>query len=141
MTVKNKALGIALAIRRAKSHSVYEPKKILETEGYFYEAEIDYPTYHTFTMNNQSGEILRGVYYADSKKCHTFLERHQVVEDIYSTTEHECLHASIFQCQEWEFDELDKGDLLDKDMIRLDERQEHNIIRIMLWEDEYFSSD
>ncbi len=134
MTVKNRAIGLANAMRRAQSHV---PKKILETEGYFYEADIDYPSYHTFTMNNQSGEIYRGVFYADTKFGHTFLERHQVIEDVYSTTEHECLHAAIFQCLEWEYEELDKGELLDKDMIRIDERQEHNIIRIMLWEDEY----
>lgn len=135
MTVKNRALGLANARRRARSTV---PKKILETEGYFYEADIDYPSYHTFSMNNQSGEILRGVYYADSKKSHTFLERHQVVEDVYSTTEHECLHAAIFQCLEWEYEELNLGELLESDMTRIDEREEHNIIRILLWEDEYF---
>jgi len=133
MTVKNRSIGLSNARRRAKT-----PKKILETEGYFYEAEIDYPSEHTFTMNNQSGEIFRGVYYADTKLGHTFLERHQVIEDIESTTEHENLHAAIFQCIEWEFIELDFAKILESDLIRLDERQEHNLIRILLWEEEYF---
>ena len=134
MTVKNRAIGMANASRRSKTHI---PKKILETEGYFYEAEIEYPTYHTFSMNNSSGEILRGVFYYDTKLGHTFLERHQVMEDIYSTTEHENLHAAILQCIEWEFDDLDKGWITEMDMVRCDERQEHNAIRILLWEDEY----
>jgi len=141
MTVKNKAQGLANASRRASSHKSkkFIPRKILETEGEFYEAEVDYPSNHTFTMNNQSGEILRGVSYSDTKEAHTFLERHQVIEDVESTTEHENLHQAIFQCQEWEYDELDKMHILESDMIRIDERQEHNIIRIMLWEEEYFT--
>lgn len=136
MTVKNKVIGLANASRRAKNRM---PRKILETEGEFYEADIDYPSHHTFTMFNQSGDMFRGVYYMDSKLAHTFLERHQVIEDVESTTEHENLHQAIFQCQEWEYDELNLGHLLDSDMIRMDERQEHNIIQIMLWEKEYFS--
>lgn len=135
MTVKNRSTGISNAIRRAK----YQPKKILEDEGDFYEADIDYPSYHTFTMNNQSGEILRGVYYADTKNSHTFLERHQVIEDVLSTTEHENLHAAIFQCFEWEYEELYLGNIREKDVTRIDEREEHNIIRILLWEEEYFT--
>jgi len=134
MTVKNRAEGIINARTRAK----HRPKKILESEGDFYDADIDYPSYHTFSMNNQSGEILRGVFYADSKKSHTFLERHQVIEDVESTTEHENLHAAIFQCMEWEYDDLEDAKILEKDIIRMDERQEHNMIRILLWEREYF---
>lgn len=135
MTVKNRTIGLANAQRRAKQHN---PKIIMEDEGDFYVVEVDYPSYHTFVTNNQSGEILRGVYYADTKKGFTFLERHQVIEDILSTTEHENLHAAIFQCLEWEYDELEDMKLLEKHLTRIDERSEHDIIRLLLWEKEYF---
>jgi len=135
MTVKNRAIGLANASRNAK-----RLKPILENiDGDYYIADIPYPSYHTFVMNNQSGEILRGVYYADNKKGYTFLERHQVIEDVESTTEHENLHAAIFQCIEWELDDLQDGKMLDKDLFKLNDREEHNIIRIMLWENEYLN--
>ncbi len=135
MTVKNRTLGMLNASRRAKKRL----KPILENiDGDYYIAHIDYPSYHTFVMNNQSGEILRGVYYADTKTGYTFLERHQVIEDVESTTEHENLHAAIFQCTEWELDDLEDGKILDKHLVRINERTEHNIIRILLWEEEYF---
>ena len=137
MTVRNKASGLANARIRAK-----RLKPILEDiDGDYYVAHIDYPNYHTFEMNNQSGEILRGVYYADTKTGYTFLERHQVVEDVESTTEHENLHAAIFQCEEWELDDLEDGKMLEKDLVRVNDRTEHNIIRILLWESEYFGDD
>jgi hypothetical protein len=88
-------------------------------------------------MFNQSGEILRGVYYSDSKRGYTFLHRHENKKDVLSTTEHENLHAAIDQCREWEFDDLANGKMLEKDMIFMDDMEEHNMMRIALWRDEY----
>ncbi len=135
MTVKNRASGIALATARSQKRTF---KPILETEGDFYVAEIDYPSYQTFRLFNQSGEIYRGVFYADSKRSYVFLHRHECIPDIIATSIHECLHAAIFQCIEWELDDLAEGKLLDKNIVRMDDNEEHNMIRIALLPEEYF---
>lgn len=135
MTVKNREAGRALAKSRAEKNKF---KPILETEGDFYVADIDYPTYQTWRIFNQSGESYRGVFYSDSKRSYVFLHRHECIEDIIATSVHESLHAAIFQCTEWEFDELSLGKLLDKDLIRMDDNEEHSMIRIALLPEEYF---
>lgn len=135
MTIKNRSEGISRAKERAKHH---ESTVITESDGDIYIAHVEYPNHHTFRVFNQSGETYRGVYYADSKRGYTFLHRHENIEDILSTTEHENLHAGIFQCREWEFDEIEEGKLLDKHVLRMDDNEEHNMIRIALQEEEYF---
>jgi hypothetical protein len=135
MTVKNRASGLAMARARSQK-KVYKP--ILETDGDFYIADIDYPSFQTFRLFNQSGENLRGVFYADSKRTYVFMHRHECIPDIMATSEHESLHAGIFQCMEWELDDLTEGKLLDKDCIRMDDNEEHNMIRIALLPEEYF---
>lgn len=135
MTVKNRALGRVNARERAKRKII---KPILETDGDFYEADVDYPSYQTWRITNQSGENFRGVFYSDSKRTYVFLHRHECIEDIIATSVHESIHAGIFQCVEWEYDELEKGKLLDKYMIRMDDNEEHNMIRIALLPEEYF---
>jgi hypothetical protein len=113
-------------------------KLIDETDGDYYNADIDYPSYQTWKLFNQSGEILRGVYYGDTKRSYVFLHRHECPEDEIQTSIHESLHAAIDQCREWEFDDLGEGKLLDKDIIRMDDIEEHNMIRIALLADRYF---
>ncbi len=135
MTVKNRAAGVQNARSRAKKRN-YAP--VMEDDGVAYSVDVDYPSFHTWRLFNQSGEILRGVCYSDSKRSYTFLHRHEVRGDWLSTTEHENLHSAIFQCVEWEYDEMAEGKLLEKDMIRIDDNEEHNMIRIMLQEEEYF---
>jgi len=135
MTVKNRAQGIALAKERAKNK---ELKIIEETEGDFYEAHIEYPSWQTWHIANQSGEMLRGVFYPDSKRHYVFLHRHECVEDIVATSIHESIHAGIFQCIEWEYDEMEKGMLLEKYLTRMDDTEEHNMIRIAVMPEEYF---
>ena len=135
MTVKNRASGIAIARARSEKRRF---KPILETEGDFYVAEVDYPSYQTWRIFNQSGEIYRGVFYADSKRSYVFLHRHECIPDIIATSIHECLHAAIFQCIEWELDDLAEGKLLDKNIVRMDDNEEHNMIRIALLPEEYF---
>ncbi len=128
MTVKNRSVGI--------KNARFNP--VMETDGHFYVAEIDYPSHQTWRIANQSGESFRGVFYADSKRSYVFLHRHECVEDIIATSIHESIHAGIFQCLEWEFDELSNGKILDKDCIRMDDNEEHNMIRIALLPEEYF---
>lgn len=135
MTVKNRSSGYQRARERAR---LRKTPKVIEENGDFYLEAPDYPSYHTWRLQNQSGEILRGVFYADSKRNYTFLHRHEVEEDWLSTTEHENIHSAIFQCIEWEIDEMADGKLLDKDSIRMDDNEEHNMIRIALQEEEYF---
>lgn len=135
MTIKNKASGLAIARARSLKRT---PKPIYETEGDFYVAEIDYPSYQTWRIFNQSGEILRGVFYYDSKRSYIFLHRHECVPDIIATSIHESLHAGIFQCIEWELDDLAEGKILDKNIVRMDDNEEHNMIRIALLPEEYF---
>lgn len=115
------------------------PKVIEETDGDFYEAFIDFPSYQTWKLFNQSGEILRGVYYGDTKRSYVFLHRHECPEDEIQTSIHESLHAAIDQCREWEFDDLGLGKILDKDLLRMDDIEEHNMIRIALQAERYFS--
>lgn len=131
MTVKGRAGGIARMTRKRI------PKMILETDGDFYQADIDYPSEHTFKMFNQSGESFRGVYYSDSKRGYTFLHRHENVPDVISTCEHENMHAAIDQCREWEWDDLNLGKMLESDMIMMDDMEEHNMMRYAIWGDEY----
>ena len=135
MTVKNRASGLAMARARSQKR-IFKP--ILETKGDFYIADIDYPSYQNFRLFNQSGEILRGVFYGDSKRTYVFLHRHECIPDIISTSIHESLHAGIFQCMEWELDDLADGKLLDKDIIRMDDNEEHNMIRVALLPEEYY---
>ena len=52
--------------------------------------------------------------------------------------EHENLHAAIFQLIEWEIDELTEEKLIEKYIIRMDDNEEHNMIRVALQEEEYF---
>ena len=135
MTVKNRATGLAMARARSQKR-IFKP--ILETKGDFYIADIDYPSYQNFRLFNQSGEILRGVFYGDSKRTYVFLHRHECIPDIIATSIHESLHAGIFQCMEWELDDLADGKLLDKDIIRMDDNEEHNMIRVALLPEEYY---
>ena len=135
MTVKNRASGLAMARARSQKR-VFKP--ILETDGDFYIAEIDYPSSQTWRLFNQSGEILRGVFYADSKRSYVFMHRHECIPDIIATSVHESLHAGVFQCIEWELDDLEDGKILDKDTTRMDDNEEHNMIRVALLPEEYF---
>ena len=132
MTVKNRAAGLE-RMKRTKP-----PKLITETDGDFYLAVIELPSYHTFRIFNQSGEILRGVYYSDSKRSYTFLHRHENMEDVFSTTEHENIHAAIDQCREWELNEIIDNKMLTKYELHMDDNEEHNGMRIAIWEKEYF---
>ncbi len=130
MTVKNRA-------------SVYSKKrtfqpKMIEEKGDFYLETPDEPSYQTWRIQNQSGEILRGVYYGDSKRSYVFLHRHENIEDVLSTSEHESIHSAIFQCIEWELDDIQAGTMLEKDSIIMDDNEEHAMIRIALQEVEYF---
>jgi len=137
MTVKNKILGIQIAERRAKARK-YNPKLILEAKGDFYLQTPDYPSYSTFRMFNQSGENYRGVFYADSKRNYVFCQRHENIEDVLSTTEHENIHAAIFQCVEWEIEDLADDKLIEKYTIKMDDNEEHNMIRVAIWGEESF---
>jgi len=101
MTVKNRSLGYARASARAKARAKAKTPKVISEDGDFYLEQPDFPSYHTWRISNQSGENLRGVFYGDSKRNYTFLHRHEVEEDWLSTTEHENIHAGIFQCIEW----------------------------------------
>ena len=132
MTVKNRAAGLE-RMKRTKT-----PTLILETKGDFYLAVLDLPSYHTFRIFNQSGEILRGVYYSDSKRGYTFLHRHENMADVFSTTEHENIHAAIDQCREWELDDLIDNTMISKHELHMDDNEEHNGMRIAIWEEEYF---
>jgi hypothetical protein len=109
----------------------------METEGDFYYADINDPSHHTFRLFNQSGEILRGVYYSDSKRSYTFLHRHENLADIISTTEHENMHAAIDQCREWEWDSLNLGEMLEADLLSMDDNEEHSMMRVAIWGSEY----
>lgn len=114
------------------------PRVIMEGDGDFYLETSNLPSHHTFRTFNQSGEIFRGIYYADSKRGYTFLHRHEVLEDILSTTEHENIHAAIAQIREWEEDEVLNSKLTAKYELLMDDNEEHNMIRIALQEEEYF---
>jgi hypothetical protein len=116
----------------------YIPKQILELEGDFYIATNELPSYHTFRIFNQSGEILRGVFYADSKRNYTFLHRHECIPDVYKTTEHENIHAAIETIHEWETQELIDDTMVGKFELKMDDNEEHNMIRIALLPEEYF---
>lgn len=134
MTVRNK--------RSDSTHREQAKKRKLkiidETDGDFYEAFIEFPSYQTWKLFNQSGEILRGVYYGETKRSYVFLHRHECPEDEIQTSIHESLHAAIDQCREWEYDDLNLGKILDKDLIRMDDTEEHNMIRIALQAERYF---
>lgn len=121
-----------------KKITLHTLKPILEDEGDFYLETSNIPSYHTFRIFNQSGEILRGVYYADSKRNYTFLHRHECMEDVYSTTEHENIHAAIAQCKEWEETDIINAKMTEKYRLTMDDNEEHNMIRIALQEEEYF---
>ena len=136
MTVQRKK-SKATMIVEAKSRK-NDFKRIEETEGDFYEAVIEYPSYQTWRIANQSGEILRGVYYGDTKRSYIFMHRHECPEDEIATSVHESIHAAIDQCREWEFDDLSLGKILDKDLLRMDDNEEHNMIRITLQAERYF---
>ena len=123
-----------------KPHKIKRhPKPILEDEGDFYLIEPEYPSHQTFTITPQLGDPYRGIFYADDKQSYIHCGRHEVIEDIISTAEHEALHAAIWQCIEWEFEDMWNNDLIEKWSIKTNDRKEHNAIRIMLMEQEYFS--
>ena len=67
-----------------------------------------------------------------------FLHRHECREDEISTSAHESLHAAIDQVREWEYDDFSLGKILEKDLLRMDDIEEHNMIRIALQPEEYF---
>jgi len=113
-------------------------KPILEEDGDFYLETPELPSHHTWRLFNQSGEILRGVFYADSKRNYTFLHRHESMEDIYKTTEHENIHAAIDLIREWEQDELMENKMSDKWETRMDDNEEHNMIRVAVMPEFYF---
>lgn len=115
------------------------PKVIMEDEGDFYLIEDIYPSSQTFRMTVESGETMRGVYYAEDKSSYIFLNRHENIEDVMSTCNHEALHAAIFQVIEWEYLEMLNDEITEKWSIKGNNNfKEHNAIRIMLWAPEYF---
>ena len=122
-----------------KHHTVKRnPKPILEDEGDFYLETPEYPSHQTFTITPQLGDPYRGIFYPDDKQSYVHCGRHEVIEDILSTCEHEALHAAIWQCSEWEFEEMWNDALTEKWSLKTNDRKEHYAIRIMLMEQEYF---
>lgn len=117
----------------------YNPKVIMEDIGDIYVEEVQYPSHQTFKITTESGETFRGVFYTEDKSSYVFLNRHENIEDILSTCEHEALHAAIYQCMEWEFEEMWNDTLTEKWSIKGNNNlKEHNAIRVMLQEQEYF---
>lgn len=117
--------------------TVKKPKIITESQGDVYMKQPEFPSSQTFKICNQSGENLRGCYYTDSKRNYVFLETHECIDDIYATSEHESLHSAIDICRTWEFEDVQDGKLREKHCMRMDDHEEHNIIRIILLADEY----
>lgn len=114
------------------------PKPILEDEGDFYLFTPEYDSHQTFTIAPQLGESYRGVFYADNKQSYVHAGRHENIEDIISTCVHESLHAAIWECSDWEYIEMWNNELREKDIIKTDDRKEHNAIRVMLMAEHYF---
>lgn len=123
-----------------KPHNTkYKPKLILEDEGDIYVSEEDYPSFQTFKCVTESGETFRGVFYGEDKSSYVFLNRHENIEDVISTSIHESIHTAIWQVMEWEWIEMWNDDLTEKWSIKGNNNlKEHNAIKIMLMVEEYF---
>ena len=122
-----------------KHHNIKRnPRPIMEDEGDFYLETPEYPSYQTFTITPQLGDSYRGIFYPDDKQGYVHCGRHEVLDDVLSTCEHEALHAAIWQVSEWEFEEMWNDALTEKWSLKTNDRKEHNAIRIMLMEKEYF---
>lgn len=78
------------------------------------------------------------MYYGDSRRNYTFLHRHEYLPEIFSTTEHENMHAAIDTIRDWELTEVMEDKLLSKHQLHMDDNEEHNMIRIALSPEEYF---
>ena len=111
----------------------------MEDEGDVYTIEVDYPSIQTFVITPQLGETFRGVFYPENKQSYVHLGRHESLEDIEKTCEHEGIHAAIYQCIDWEYEEMWNDELTKKwSLTDNNDRKEHNAIRIMLLPEEYF---
>jgi hypothetical protein len=122
------------------SGSKRNPKVIMEEEGDLYVVESDWPSYQTFTIGPQPGETYRGVFYPDNKQSYVHCNRHENLEDLFSTCNHEAIHAAIWECIWEEWREMWNDNMVEKDTIKTDDRKEHNAIRIMLMADLYFGN-
>ena len=114
------------------------PKVIMEDEGDMYVIDVEYPSNQTFTITPQLADPYRGVFYPEDKQSYVHAGRHECIEDLISTCIHEGLHAAIFQCQEWEWEEMWNDDLTEKWTLKTNDRKEHYAIRIMLMAEDYF---
>ena len=89
--------------------------------------------------SHDPGETYRGVFYPEDKSNYVFLNRHENIADIISTSIHESLHAAIYQCMEWEWTEIWNDELTEKWSVKGNNGlKEHNAIRVMLFAEEYF---
>jgi hypothetical protein len=66
------------------------------------------------------GHDERGIYYPESKRIVIYLDRHECLDDIFSTIQHECIHYAIHTCEE-----------------NLDEDQEEKLIYQLSWAEYY----
>tara|TARA_Y100001949_G_C15958210_1_gene317989 strand:- start:69 stop:434 length:366 start_codon:yes stop_codon:yes gene_type:complete len=64
----------------------------------------------------------QGTYYPDSNRCVVYLNKHESLEDITKTIDHEVFHYCV--------DKLD---------IKIDDEQEHKAIYYLQWADEYIA--
>src|SRR6185437_8585662 len=68
---------------------------------------------------------LRGVYHPNSHMSYVYPVYHENIEDIISTCSHEAIHHAI----------MTKDFDIDDEVAKVDEEQEHMIIRFMMWAD------
>ena len=66
----------------------------------------------------------QGTYYDVSSRCITYLNKHESLEDITKTVDHEVFHFCI-----------------DKLNIEIDDEQEHKMIYYLQWADEYIDAE
>ena len=66
----------------------------------------------------------QGTYYPDSNRCVVYLNKHESLEDISKTIDHELFHY-----------------IIDKMDIKIDDEQEHKAIYYLQWADEYLDAE
>lgn len=83
----------------------------------------DFEHYHQDFKLMPTEDIVRGIYENYSNKSYVFVARHETLDEIYHTSEHEDIHAV--------FDHI-----IEDDNLQVDVSMEHWAIRQMMWSEE-----